>query len=115
MASTVAELSWVRQVLKDLGLFLSSPPKLCCDNVYASAITSNPFFHAPTKHMEVDFHFVQERVLRRDLQVKYIATRDQLADIFTKSLSSSRFVFLHSKIMVSIAPMVLKGDDKVRT
>ena len=63
--------------------------------------------------MEVDYHFVQERVLRRDLQVKYIASRDQLADIFTKSLSSSRFVFLRSKIMVSIAPMVLKGGDKV--
>ena len=61
--------------------------------------------------MEVDYHFVRETVLRRDLQVKYIATGDQLVDIFTMSLSTSRFVFLKSKIMVSINPMVLRGDD----
>ena len=51
-------------------------------------------------------------VLRRDLQVKYIAIGDQLADVFTKSLSTSRFLFLQSKIMVSLDPMVLRGDVK---
>ena len=51
-------------------------------------------------------------VLRRDLQVKYIAIGDQLADVFTKSLSTSRFLFLQSKIMVSLVPMVLRGDVK---
>ena len=62
--------------------------------------------------MEVDYHFFKEGVLCRDLQVKYIATGDQLADIFTKSLSTARFGFLQSKIMVSIDPMVLRGDVK---
>ena len=99
-------------MLKDLGVFLSTPPKLWCDNVSALAIASNPIFHARTKHVEVDYHFVGEHVLCRDLQVKYIATRDQLADIFTKSLSTARFGFLRSKIMVSIDPMVLRGDVK---
>ena len=112
LASIANELSWLRQVLKDLGIFLSHPPKLWCDNVSAMSIASNPVFHACTKHMEVDYHFVQERVLRRDLQVKYITTRDQLADIFIKSLSTTRFCFLRSKIMVSTAPMVLRGDVK---
>ena len=51
-------------------------------------------------------------MLRRDLQVKYIVTTDQLADVFTKSLSTSRFLFLQSKIMVSLDPMVLRGDVK---
>ena len=76
----------------------------------------NLVFHTRTKHLEVDYHFVREKVLRRDLQVKYIATGDQLADIFTKSLSTSQFVYLRSKIMVSVAPMVLRGDvrDKVQ-
>ena len=59
--------------------------------------------------MEVDYHFVREKVLRHDLQVKYIATGDQLVDVFTKSVSTSHFLFLRSKIMVSIDPMVLKG------
>ena len=99
--------------MKDLGIYLPVPPKLWCDNVSALAIASNPVFHARTKHIEVDYHFVREKDLRRDLQIKYIATGDQLANVFTKSLSISRFGFLHSKIMVSIDPMVLRGDVKV--
>uniref|UniRef100_A0A7N2MUE5 Uncharacterized protein n=1 Tax=Quercus lobata TaxID=97700 RepID=A0A7N2MUE5_QUELO len=83
---------------------------LWCDNVSALAIASNLVFHALTKHVEVDYHFVRERVLRRDLQVRYIATGGQLADIFTKSLSSFRFQFLCSKTMVSIDPLVLRED-----
>ena len=112
LATTIVELSLLHQVLKDLGVFLSIPPKLWCDNVSALAIASNPIFHARTKHVEVDYHFVGEHVSCMDLQVKYIATRDQLADIFTKSLSIARFGFLRSKIMVSIDPMVLRGDVK---
>ena len=115
LATTAAELYWLRQVLRDLGVFLPVPPKLWCDNVSALAIASNPVFHARTKHIEVDYHFVREKVLRKDLQVKYIATGDQLADVFTKSLPSSRFAFLRSKIMVSIDPMVLRGDVEVST
>ena len=99
-------------MLKDLGLFLPSPPKLWCDNVFTLAIASNPVFHARTKHVEVDYHFVREKVLRCDLQVKYIATDDQLVDVFTKSVSTSHFPFLRSKIMVSIDPMVLRRDVK---
>ena len=102
-------------MLKDLGIFLHFPPKLWCDNVFAPAIASNPVFHACTKHVEVDYHFVREKVLHKDLQVKYISTSDKLADVFTKSLSTSRFIFLRSKIMVSLDPMVLRGDAKAST
>ena len=110
LAIAAAKVCWIRQVLRDLGIFLSFPPKLWCDNVSALAIASSPVFHACTKHVEVDYHFVREHVLRRDLQVCYIATSDQLADIFTKSLSFSRFQFLRSKTMVSLDPLVLRGD-----
>ena len=114
LATTAVELSWLRQVLKDLGIFLPFSPKLWCDNVSALTIASNPLFHARTKHVEVDYHFVREKVLRKDLQVKYITTDDQLDDVFTKSLPTSRFIFLRSKILVSFEPMILKGDVKDR-
>ncbi|XP_075655127.1 uncharacterized protein LOC142625334 [Castanea sativa] len=110
LAIAAAELCWIRQVLRDIGIFLSFPPKLWCDNISALAIASNPVFHARTKHVEVDYHFVRERVLRCDLQVCYIATGDQLADIFTKSLSFSCFQFLRSKTMVSLDLLVLRDD-----
>ena len=76
---------------EDLGIFLSDPPILWFDNVSAIAIASNLVFHACTKHIEVDFHFIRERVIRKDLQVKFVSTMDQLADIFTKGLSSPWF------------------------
>ena len=67
LASTAAELCWLRQILKDSGIFLPSPPKLWCDNVSALAIASNLVFHAQTKHNKVKFHFIRERVLHKDL------------------------------------------------
>ena len=73
---------------------------LWCDNVSALALAFNPVFHARTKHIEVDYHFVREKVVNRDIIVKFISTLDQVADIFTKGLSSSRFVYLKSKLMV---------------
>jgi hypothetical protein len=58
LAIASAELCWIRTLLKDLGIFLSHTPILWYDNVSALAIASNPVFHAQTKHIEVDFHFV---------------------------------------------------------
>ncbi|XP_039170468.1 uncharacterized mitochondrial protein AtMg00810-like [Eucalyptus grandis] len=62
LASATAELTWVSFVLRDIGLSLSSPTRLFCDNQSAIALTANPILHARTKHIEVDFHFVREKV-----------------------------------------------------
>uniref|UniRef100_A0A2N9HE74 Integrase catalytic domain-containing protein n=1 Tax=Fagus sylvatica TaxID=28930 RepID=A0A2N9HE74_FAGSY len=102
LAIASAELCWVRSLLKDLGIYLPDPPTLWCDNISALAIASNPVFHARTKHIEVDFHFVRERVLRKDLLVKFVSTVDQLADIFTKSLSTHRFLELRRNLTVPV-------------
>jgi hypothetical protein len=66
-------------------------------------------FHARTKHIEVDYHFVREKVLNRDVLIKFISTSDQVADIFTKGLSSSRFMFLKDKLMVVPPPSPCGG------
>jgi hypothetical protein len=108
LAIASAELCWIRTLLKDLGIYLSNTPILWCDNVSALAIASNPIFHARTKHIEVDFHFVRERVLRKDLLVKFVSTTDQLADIFTKSLPTHHFLDLQCNLMVSV-PMIEGG------
>jgi transposase InsO family protein len=102
LAFASAELCWIRTLLKDLGIFISDTPILWCDNVSALAIASNPVFHARTKHIEVDFHFVRERVLRKDLLVKFVSTVDQLADIFTKSLPTNRFLDLRHNLIVPV-------------
>ena len=86
-------------LIKDLGVFLRTPSILWCDNISTLALASNSVFHARTKHIKVDYHFVREKVLRRDLLLKLVASHDQLADILTKRLPSPRFLWLLSKLM----------------
>lgn len=94
IANFVAELIWIQSLLKELGVYQSSTPVLWCDNLGATYLTTNPVFHARTKHIEVDFHFVREQVARKALQVQFISSKDQLADVFTKPLSKSPFQFI---------------------
>ena len=87
-----AELIWIQSVLGELGVFLSGPPVLWCDNLRATYLSTNPVFHARTKHIEVHFHFVQERVAAKALDVQFISSKEQVADIFTKPLAEMSFV-----------------------
>jgi hypothetical protein len=101
LAVGAAELAWLRMLLCDFGVYLASPPVIWCDNLSAISLASNPVFHARTKHVEIDYHFVRERVIRGDLKVQYIPTEDQLADLLTKALPSPRFLFLSHKLLHS--------------
>jgi hypothetical protein len=71
MAITTAELFWIRMLFP-----LSFSLVLWCDNVNALALASNPIFHARTKHIEVDYHFIREKVVNGDILVKFISTLD---------------------------------------
>ena len=92
MANTAVELAWLRMLLRDLHVPLFYPPTIYYDNISALSLASNPVFHARTKHIEIDYHFVRERVVRTDLEVHFVSSVDQLADFLTKGLSSSKFL-----------------------
>jgi hypothetical protein len=85
LANEAAEATWIQSLLKELHVVQSRPPVLWCDNLGATYLSSNPIFHARTKHIEVDFHFVREKLAMRALEVCAIASGDQVVDIFTKS------------------------------
>ena len=68
-------------LLKDLHVPLVSPHTLWCDNVGALALASNPVFHAKTKHIEVDYHFIHENDVNKDMVSRFISTDDQPLDL----------------------------------
>jgi histone deacetylase 1/2 len=84
LANGAAEAIWLESLLKELGVTQQRTPILWCDNLGATYLTANPVFHARTKHIEINFHFVRERVAAGALQVKFISSSDQPADVFTK-------------------------------
>ena len=71
-----------------------------CDNISTVYMTSNPIQHQRTKHIEIDLHFVRERVAIGDLRVLHVLTSSQYADIFTKGLPSSVFMEFRSNLNV---------------
>jgi histone deacetylase 1/2 len=88
LANATAEVMWLQTLLDELGVAQSKTAVLWCDNIGATYLSANPVFHARTKHIEVDYHFVRERVARKLLDIRFISSGDQVADGFTKSLST---------------------------
>lgn len=74
LAAGTAELSWIRQILKDLCIFVSTAPFLFCA---AIQLARNPMFHGRTKHVEMDFHFVREKVATKDIQLRFVSSADR--------------------------------------
>jgi histone deacetylase 1/2 len=100
VANATAEIIWVQALLGELGVTQTSPPILWCDNIGATYLSTNPVFHARTKYTEVDFHFVRERVAQKLLQIRFISSKDQLADIFTKPLPLPLFEACKSNLNI---------------
>ena len=90
LADTTSELLWLWWLLKDLGVSTSSATPLYCDNQNAIHIAHNDVFHEWTKHIEIDCHFIRYHLVHGALKLFSVSSKDQLADIFTKSLPKGR-------------------------
>nr|XP_043625487.1 uncharacterized mitochondrial protein AtMg00810-like [Erigeron canadensis] len=96
-ASCCAQMLWMKHQLVDYDLEYSKIP-IMCDNTSAIAITHNPVQHSKTKHIDIRYHFIRHHVMKGDIELYFIPTDDQLADIFTKPLDETRFKLLVSKL-----------------
>ena len=85
--------------MRDYGLTFKGVP-LMCDNSSAICLAKNPVQHGKVKHINVRFHFLRDNVEKGDVELKYIDTKNQLADILTKPLDASRHAFLRGELGV---------------
>jgi len=90
LANATVEVMWVEKLLTELQIPHSKVARLWCDNIGATYLSQNPVFHARTKHIEIDFHFVRERVVQKLLDIRFISSNDQVADGFTKPISTAK-------------------------
>ena len=112
VAYIVAETAWIRKLLAEIGIVLSACTRVMCDNISATYLNANPSHHHHSKHIAVDYHFVHERVAHGDVVVRYVPTKFQLADIFTKWLSSSQFSFLNCNLSICLLLCRLRGYNR---
>lgn len=83
----------MRNQLRDYNQRYTSVPILC-DNSSAITIANNPVLHSRSKHIDIRYHFIRDHVSKGDVELHFIPTDLQLADLFTKPLDEARFKFL---------------------
>lgn len=111
LALTSCEVTWLQALLKDLGIADLPPAVLHCDNKSAIAIAANPVLHERTKHVEVDCHYVRDKINSGVITTVHTPTHSQLADVLTKGLSAKQHFYLLSKLGVqSRPPTKLEGE-----
>jgi hypothetical protein len=109
VANAVAECCWLRHLLGELHINITKATIAYCDNVSSVYMSKNPVHHRRTKHIELDVHFVREKVALGELRVLHIPTTQQLADIFTKGLPRVLFTEFRDSLAVGSPPSRLRG------
>ena len=111
MAATLAaqESIWIKSLVGDMLHKVDYTMELFCDNENAIKLSSNPVFHRRTKHIEVHYHFVREKVMNKEIDLRKIHTKEQLTDIFTKALEKPLFEKFRGQLEIMKKEHALKG------
>ena len=99
LSSACDEAVWLRQLFCDLGHSFQQPTTIYEDNQGAIDLSYNPVHHKRTKHINVRYHSIREKVEEGTIAIKHIPTENQVADLLTKSISKGRFEALRSMIL----------------
>ncbi|XP_068644967.1 uncharacterized mitochondrial protein AtMg00810-like [Aristolochia californica] len=108
-ALVAQESTWLIQLMNNLHQPVEYAIPLYCDNQSEIRLAENPVFHARTKHIEVHYHFIREKVLQEEIEMRPIKTDDQVADLFTKSLSTGKFKMF--RYQLGIVQLVIAGVE----
>ncbi|CAJ2644808.1 unnamed protein product [Trifolium pratense] len=113
LAQATCEAQWLKYLLHDFNIPHSTPIVLYCDNKSALHIAANPVFHERTKHIELDCHVVREKLQTGLIHLLPVSSKEQVADILTKSLHPGPFYMLQDKLGMIDIYSSLRGDVKI--
>jgi hypothetical protein len=99
ISSTIQEVKWISQLLLELEFPVKLPVKLLCDNQAAIAISTNDVNHNRTKHIDIRHHYIREAIKNKQVDLSWISTDKQVADILTKPLAKRQFNILREGLM----------------
>ena len=110
IARGVAEILWLRKLINEIGFPHTEACKLMCDNKAAISISENPVQHDRTKHVEIDRHFIKEKLEGGIIELPFVRSEDQLADILTKAVNSKIFNSTLCKLGIGDTTSQLEGE-----
>jgi hypothetical protein len=91
MVKDICELLWLKRLVSELGFESKDSIKLFCDNKAAIDISHNPVQHDRTKHIEIDRHFIKEKLDSKFISLPFVRSHEQVAYILTKAVGSKEF------------------------
>ena len=100
LCNATCEVVWLRRILEEIGGKQTEPTKVYCDNQSAVKLAHNPIYHARTKHIELQHHFIIENIEPKEIKLIYCNTSDNVTDIFTKPVGKIHFEILRQKLGV---------------
>ena len=99
LVETIKELLWLKQLLAEMGVSLTQPIKIFVDNQAAISLASHPSQHCRTKHIDIRHHFIREHIANHTVELYYIDTKENVADLLTKATSPAVFKHLVGKLV----------------
>ena len=113
LASLVAELIWVRNLLDEIQVPLQATPMVYCDNMSVVLLATNPILHSKSKHFKLDLYFIRDYVAKGHVQISHILAHAQVVDVLTKPVSSAFFHDFRAKLkIVDSESLSLSGEIK---
>jgi hypothetical protein len=110
VAIVACEVLWLQKLFSDLGLLVDAHVVIYCDNISSILLANNPVYHARTKHIEVHYHFIREKVIAKEIDLIHVNIEDQVADIFTKALGTNKLKKFRKMLSVLEVDLSLRGN-----
>jgi hypothetical protein len=104
------EVIWLLKLLSDLGQSVDALVVIYCDNINSILLANNLVHHARTKHIEVHYHLIREKVIAKEIDLNHVSIEDQVANIFTKALGTNKLKKFRKMFGVLEVDLSLKGS-----